>query len=220
MNSQPTLEFAASDEIAGFRLKRLELYNWGTFHNHVWSLNPEGRNILVTGDIGSGKSTLIDAITTLLVPPARITYNKATGADKSERTLRTYVLGYYKSERSDTGLSSKPVALRDNNSYSVILGVFENSGFSQTITLAQVFCCRETTGQPDRFYVVAPHDLTLKEHFANFGNELGSLKKRLKSSCKAAIHDSFAGYSGEFKRLFGIGSDQALELFNQTVSMK
>jgi len=220
MNSQPTLEFAASDEIAGFRLKRLELYNWGTFHNHVWSLNPEGRNILVTGDIGSGKSTLIDAITTLLVPPARITYNKAAGADKSERTLRTYVLGYYKSERSDTGLSSKPVALRDNNSYSVILGVFENSGFSQTITLAQVFCCRETTGQPDRFYAIAPQDLTLKEHFANFGNELGNLKKRLKSSCKASIYDTFAGYSGEFKRLFGIGSDQALELFNQTVSMK
>lgn len=220
MNSQPTLEFAASDEIAGFRLKRLELYNWGTFHNHVWSLNPEGRNILLTGDIGSGKSTLIDAITTLLVPPARITYNKAAGADKSERTLRTYVLGYYKSERSDTGLSSKPVALRDNNNYSAILGVFENAGFSQTISLAQVFCCREASGQPDRFYVVAPQALTLKEHFANFGSELGSLKKKLKSSCKATIFESFAGYSGEFKRLFGIGSDQALELFNQTVSMK
>jgi len=61
MIPQPTLEFAASDEVAGFRLERLELYNWGTFHNHVWSLSPSGRNLLVTGDIGSGKSTLVDA---------------------------------------------------------------------------------------------------------------------------------------------------------------
>ena len=24
--------------MTGFRLARLELYNWGTFHDHVWSL--------------------------------------------------------------------------------------------------------------------------------------------------------------------------------------
>jgi len=220
MNSQQTLEFLTSDEIAGFRLTRLELYNWGTFHDNVWSLNPEGRNVLVTGDIGSGKSTLIDAITTLLVPPARITYNKAAGAEKSERTLRTYVLGYYKSARNDSGLSSKPVALRDNNNYSVILGVFANEGFSQTISLAQVFSCSESAGQPERFYVLATQNLNINEHFANFGNDLRNLKKKLRTNCKATIFDSFASYSSEFKRYFGIAGDQALELFNQTVSMK
>ena len=30
------LEFAEDDRRAGFRLDRLELYNWGTFHNTVW----------------------------------------------------------------------------------------------------------------------------------------------------------------------------------------
>ena len=62
-----------------------------------------GRNGLLTGDIGSGKSTLVDAVTTLLVPPGKIRYNKAAGAEKKERSLRSYVLGYYKSERSDEG---------------------------------------------------------------------------------------------------------------------
>jgi len=59
-------------ERAGFRLHRLEVLNWGTFNHHVWSLSPAGDNALVTGDIGSGKSTLVDALTTLLVPPQKL----------------------------------------------------------------------------------------------------------------------------------------------------
>ena len=112
--------------LSGFRLQHIEVLNWGTFHQHAWRLNLNGQNALLTGDIGSGKSTLVDAITTLLVPSNRIAYNKAAGADFKERSLRSYVLGYYKSERNEGDHSAKPVALRDNNTYSVILGVFHN----------------------------------------------------------------------------------------------
>ena len=68
----------------------------------VWSFELGGRNALLTGDIGSGKSTLVDAITTLLLPANRISYNKAAGADTRERDLRSYVQGHYKSERNET----------------------------------------------------------------------------------------------------------------------
>jgi uncharacterized protein YPO0396 len=61
------------------------------------------------------------AVTTLLIPAQRIAYNKAAGADARERTLRSYVLGHYKSERSEISNSGRPVALRDHNGYSVIL---------------------------------------------------------------------------------------------------
>jgi hypothetical protein len=44
--------------VTGFRLTRLELYNWGTFGGRVWSLGLDGQNALLTGDIGSGKSTI------------------------------------------------------------------------------------------------------------------------------------------------------------------
>ena len=74
---------------SGFRLARLEVFNWGTFGGAVWALDPSGSNTLLTGDIGSGKSTLVDAITTLLVPPQRLAYNRAGGADALERTLRS-----------------------------------------------------------------------------------------------------------------------------------
>jgi uncharacterized protein YPO0396 len=221
MKADRELEFIDDDMLAGFRLARIELLNWGTFDKKVWVLTPGGRNVLVTGDIGSGKSTLVDAITTLLVPANKISYNKAAGAETRERTLRSYVLGYYKAERSDAGYGAKPVALRDEKSYSVILGVFVNSGYGQTVTLAQVFWQKEQSGQPDRFYVVADCDLQIIPHFKDFGTDIRELKKRLKTLPHVDdVFDSFPPYAGSFRRRFGIDNDQALELFLQTVSMK
>src|SRR6059058_4665273 len=82
--------------LPGFRLHRLELLNWGTFHGGVRTFRLDGANSLLTGDIGSGKSTVVDAITTLLLPANRIDYNKAAGAQKRERTLMSYVRGFHK----------------------------------------------------------------------------------------------------------------------------
>ena len=84
----------------------------GHFDSRVWTLDLGGRNGLLTGDIGSGKSTMVDAITTLLLPANRISYNKAAGADTRERDLRSYVLGYYKSESNEVSGTSRPVGLR------------------------------------------------------------------------------------------------------------
>ena len=213
------LDFAADDTLSGFRLQRLEVLNWGTFDARVWTLNLNGKNALLTGDIGSGKSTLVDAVTTLLVPAHRIAYNKAAGADARERTLRSYVLGHYKSERNEISGSAKPVALRDHNSYSVILGVFHNQGYDQTVTLAQVFWMKDPQGQPARFFVAGESDLSIASDFARFGADIGGLRKKLKGAgCE--LFDSFPPYGAWFRRRFGIDNEQALELFHQTVSMK
>ncbi|MDO8812601.1 MAG: ATP-binding protein [Gallionella sp.] len=213
-------DYPAQEERAGFRLHRLEVYNWGTFDGKVWSLQAGGDNSLLTGDIGSGKSTLVDAVTTLLVPAQRIAYNKAAGAEAKERTLRSYVLGYYKSERGEAGLSAKPVALRDHNSYSVILGVFRNEGYGLDVTLAQVFWNKDVQGQPARFYLVADRELSIAADFAGFGADINDLKKRLRASIGVELFDTFPPYAAAFRRRFGIENEQALELFHQTVSMK
>ena len=205
--------------LAGFRLMRLEVLNWGTFDKRVWTLALDGRNGLLTGDIGSGKSTLVDAITTLLVPAQRIAYNKAAGADAKERSLRSYVLGHYKSERNEASGSAKPVALRDSSSYSVILGVFHNAGFGQTVTLAQVFWLKDTFGQPERFYLVSEKPLSITQDFADFGPNVTALRTRLRKG-GATLFESFPPYGAHFRRRFGIEGEQALELFHQTVSMK
>ncbi len=213
------LDFIADDALSGFRLHRLEVFNWGTFDGRVWVLNPAGRNAWLTGDIGSGKSTLVDAVTTLLVPAHRIAYNKAAGADNKERTLRSYVLGHYKSERNEASGAAKPVALRDHNNYSVILGVFHNAGYDQTVTLAQVFWMTERQGQPARFFVCAERALSIATDFAHFGSDIGALRKKLRG-LGAEVFDSFPPYGAWFRRRFGIENEQALDLFHQTVSMK
>lgn len=213
------LDFIADNALAGFRLQRIEVFNWGTFDGRIWSLNLDGRNGLLTGDIGSGKSTLVDAVTTLLVPAHRVAYNKAAGADTKERSLRSYVLGYYKSERNETAGKAKPVPLRGPNDYSVILGVFHNKGFEQTVTLAQVFWMKDLQGQPERFFAGAERELTITEDFAQFGTEIAALRKRLRQS-NVEIMDRFPQYGAWFRRRFGIDNEQALELFHQTVSMK
>lgn len=221
---EPELDFGAQPvdglERAGFRLQRFEVYNWGTFHQRVWRMEPNGDSVLLTGDIGSGKSTLVDALTTLLVPAQKVSYNKAAGAEARERTLRTYVLGHYKSERGDTGMAARAVQLRDQNSYSVLLGVFHNEGFDQTVTLAQVFWLKDPRGQPERFYVVADGAFGIAEDFTGFGSDIAQLRKRLRGLSGVTLYDSFPPYGAEFRRRFGIATEQAMDLFHQTVSMK
>lgn len=205
---------------AGYRLQYAEVYNWGTFDDHVWRFTPGTDTALLTGDIGSGKSTIVDALTTLLVPSHKAAYNKAAGADAKERTLRSYVEGHYKSERNETTGKSRPKGLRENKrTYSVILGVFHNHGYDETVTLAQVFQQRESTGQPYRFFVTAIKELSVAGDFADFGTDLRALRRRLRAA-GAEIFDEFPKYATSLRRLLGIRSDQALELFHQTVSMK
>ena len=208
-----------SDNRAGFRLHHVEIFNWGTFDKRVWRLAPGGETALLTGDIGSGKSTLVDAVTTLLLPAHRISYNKAAGAESKERTLRSYVEGHYKSERSEATGTSRPIGLRDHATYSVVLGVFVNEGYDETVTLAQVFHQKERAGQPDRFFVTSDKAMSIEADFTAFGSDLVDLRRRLRAS-GADIDNGFPEYGRRVRKLLGIRSEQAMELFHQTVSMK
>lgn len=203
----------------GYRLARLEVLNWGTFDSRVWTLEPGGETLLLTGDIGSGKSTLVDAVSTLMLPSHRIDYNKAAGAARKERTLRSYVEGHHKTERNEATGSVRPVALRDRRSYSVILGLFVNEGYGDEVTLAQVFQQQDTTGQPWRRFITADRALSIETDFADFGSDLNALLKRLRAG-GASVEKDFPTYGRTMRRLLGIRSEQAMELFHQTVSMK
>ncbi|XAZ32277.1 ATP-binding protein [Paenarthrobacter ureafaciens] len=203
----------------GFRLHRLELLNWGTFHGGVRTFRLDGANSLLTGDIGSGKSTVVDAITTLLLPANRIEYNKAAGAQKRERTLMSYVRGFHKSTRSTGGEYSKPVALRAPGTLTVVLGVFHNAVMDKTITLGITLWTMQEAGQPTRFYSLAEGEQSIADDFSNFGQDPAKLKNKLRAA-GVAVHDTFDPYAAAFKRHFGISGNQAMELFHRTVSMK
>ena len=222
MSQSESLFDALDEPIApprpGFRLARLEVLNWGTFHQHVWGLDLAGSNALLTGDIGSGKSTLVDAITALMVP--RANFNKAAGAASGERTTETYFFGRYKSERGEPGLSAKPVSLRGPDSYSVILGRFVNETLNQEVTLAQVFWAKAPQGAPARLFAIADRALSITEHFSGFGQDINTLKKRLRKLAHVELYDAFAPYGSAYRHRFGIENEQAMDLFHQTISMK
>lgn len=203
---------------AGFRLQYLEVLNWGTFNNCTWRVEPDGHNALLTGDIGSGKSTLVDALTCLIVPYQKITFNKAAGADGRERNLLSYVRGAYKSAKEEITKTGKPVYLRpEDNTYSVILANFQNLGYNENVCLAQLFWIKD--GKVERLFISSEKPLSIKEHFSNF-SDITDLRRRLRKADYIEIADSFSQYSENFRHRFGMTSDKAIDLFYQTVSMK
>ncbi len=208
----------------GFRLHCVELLNWGTFHDKIWKLEPNGRNSLLTGDVGSGKSTFVDALTCLIVPHHKITFNKAAGAESKERTLISYIKGEYKNTKSEEADSrEKAVSLRYKNptdtTFSVIVANFTNDGYHESVSLAQVFWIEND--KPQKLLLIREKlPLSIKEHFSAI-EDARELRKRLKDLPHTELFDdNFSKYSHRFRSLFGMQTDKAIDLFYQTVSMK
>jgi hypothetical protein len=44
MKLNPPAGLHVRRELSGFRLQRLEVFNWGTFDGRVWTLRADGRN--------------------------------------------------------------------------------------------------------------------------------------------------------------------------------
>jgi len=210
-------ELVFSDSPDGFRLESMELYNWGTFGSTVWRLPFGGGNALVTGDIGSGKSTWVDALSTLLIPPQRLTYNKAAGAERRERTDRSYLLGEYRSSRDELAPSARPVYLRDEGCYSVIVAVFEDARSGELLSLAQLRWLKG--GDIQRLYVCSGRRLSVMKDFGDFSGDGAAFKRRLRLSPSTEAFDSYADYALSLRSAMGM-TDKAIDLFNQTVSMK
>ncbi|MCL1078753.1 hypothetical protein D5R81_12310 [Parashewanella spongiae] len=210
----------ASTSLGGFRLHDLQVLNWGTFDGQIWNLHAQSGNSLLTGNIGSGKSTLIDALTTLLVPTRKLAFNKAAGAEDKERTFESYFHGYYTSQQDANG-KAQAIGLRNKVHYTVVLGQFYSQNRNEWITMAQVFWIKPDEHKVKRLFVVAQKPLTIAREFTDFGSKILDLRKRLRKQNDIDMFDTFGPYQQSFSKLLGLGADgKALELFNQTISMK
>lgn len=217
--------FSTSSDKAGFRLQYMEVYNWGTFNEKVFRINPKGNNSLLTGANASGKSTYIDALLTLIVPAKKDRfYNQSSGVEKKgDRTEETYVLGHYGNIQEEGKTSTSTQKLRDTNTYSVILASFSNSDQKQ-ITLFQVrwFSNNELRRQ----FGIAHVPLEVESDFGQFdskGNWKKVLDKKYNSNVtkkKIEFIDGPTAYAERMADLFGMRSTKALTLFNQVVGVK
>jgi uncharacterized protein YPO0396 len=204
------------DALGGFRLQRFEVLNWGTFDKYPWTMDLQGGVALLTGANGSGKSTLVDGLLTLLVPNKRRNYNQASsGSGKKERDERSYIQGAYGRTRSDESYGSKSKLLRDKGTLSVLLAYFSDRISQQDVTLAQVLWMED--GSVKKFFAIADTQLSIATHFDC--RRIAELKKQLKGN-GVDIFEKFVDYSQQLRKRLGLQSEKALDLFNQTVSIK
>lgn len=217
--------FTTNPGTSGYRLSYMEIFNWGTFHNKVYRIEPQGNNSLLTGANASGKSTLIDALLTLLVPAKKDRfYNQSSGNErKGDRTEDTYVLGNYGNMQSEGESSTRKQQLRDKGTYSIILASFTNN-FKSIVTLFQVrwFANSElkcTFG----FSTKALH---ITDDFLAFDAK-GYWRKTLDRKYNVNVpkkqiefYDTIKDYKDRIVHSMGLRSDKALTLFNQIVGVK
>ena len=218
--------FTTNAGTAGYRLNYLEIYNWGTFNNRIYRISPKGNNTLLTGANASGKSTLIDALLTLLVPAKKDRfYNQSSGNErKGDRTEETYVLGNYGNIQAEGEISTKTQQLRDKRTYSVLLASFTNN-CDNVVTLFQVRWF--VNGELKCSYGFSLKPLSIASDFSRFNGSKGDWKKILERQYNANVpkkqiefYDTIKDYKDRIISAFGLRSDKALTLFNQIVGVK
>lgn len=208
----------AKRSAAGTRLRRVELYNWGTFHRKVWSLDVNCGNCLLTGNVGAGKSTIVDAITSLISPPHRTTFNQAAGASRSERTLTSYALGQYRNIVDEVTGVQRPEFLRTHSgTLSAVLATFDHQD-GRRVSAGLVLTFKDSASAPTKIYFTAPLELNVREHLLGHA-DLKSLRQTLRTAGAQLHEDNFAAYQRDLCRHLKV-SGSGLALFAQTVSMK
>jgi len=211
MDSIYSLFSTKSDE-AGYRLHYFEAYNWGTFDREIFRISPLCNTTLITGANGSGKTTYIQGLLTLIVPEKRFRFYE------HQRTEESYVLGEFGDIETENGKQRQQLRDDKSKAYSILLAVFKNE--EQFITLAQA---RWFLGsEMKRKYIIAFKSLTIADDFSHFDAKSEWLRQLNKKYPKESIQ-SFDGptkYAEALIKIFGMRSQKALTLFDQTMRLK
>jgi uncharacterized protein YPO0396 len=203
-----------------FRMRRLQVHNWGTFSG-LHDIPIAERGFLVVGPSGAGKTTLLDAFSTLLTPPRWTDFNAAAReADRSgrDRNLVSYVRGAWAEQKDDESGEIATRYLRTGTTWSSLALTFANSA-GRTVVLAQLFWLRgAANGASDvrRHYLIFERPFDLRE-VKDFDLDVRKLKH---AHADAFARDEFRPYCERFSRLLGIESELALKLLHKTQSAK
>lgn len=214
--SQRALEFRDEQ----FRMAKLQVYNWGTFEGtHSIPISPRG--FLVVGHSGTGKSTLLDAMSALLIPPRFLDFNAAAreGGTSRDRNLVSYVRGLWGEQRASLTGDYLKNYLRTGPTWSVLALSFRDEQ-GKTVVLAQVHWIKGTGNavtDVKHLYFVFEREFDIQE-FELFGTS-GMDARKLKQAFPGA-RDEFNSYCERFRPLLGIDNETALRLLHKTQAAK
>ena len=112
-----------------YRMRRLQVFNWGTFSNlHDIPVAEEG--FLFIGRSGSGKSTLLDALSALLAPPQWLVFNAAAREGEKgrhDRSWVSYIRGAWADQTDDASGEIAAQYLRPGTTWSALAVEFAES---------------------------------------------------------------------------------------------
>ena len=208
-----------------WRLRRIEVVNWGTFDGwHGVDIARKGH--LFTGASGSGKSSLLDAMTAALTPKGSIVFNAAAQdatTRNSDRTWVTYLRGAWSREADE--LEERTVAsyLRTGATWSGILLRFENE-VDDPVSLVRLFHLRGTSNDAAdvkelNFITRTAEELLTFSRYATGGIDV----RRLEADHHPVVSTTTGKHGAYFQRLqrlLGIRNETALQLLHKTQAAK
>ncbi|SDK19846.1 Uncharacterized protein YPO0396 [Actinopolyspora mzabensis] len=208
-----------------FRLTRLQVVNWGTFCGYK-DFAIDKRGVLFTGPSGSGKSSLMDAHSMVLLPTNDQRFNAsadltARGSKQSTRSVVDYVRGAW-SETNDEHEQSQTQYLRSGRpTWSAIAATYDN-GHGVITTAVVVKWFTGVDNDPKSMKTLRQlHDgsfeLTALEEWADRGFDTTWLKHAV----PAFYPPSQESYMRELAQRIGLGTSKtALSLLGKAKAMK
>ncbi len=149
-----------------FHLSRLQVINWGVFDGYHDIPFSEG-GALIAGASGSGKSSLLDAISLGFLPFNRRNFNAsgdntAAGSSAGRRTVDKYVRGAW-GQRSDGGTSRVMYLRGDGTAWSAV-AVTYSSDSGRTVTgLVLKWLTGESRNDSSSRFVLGDGDLDIED---------------------------------------------------------
>lgn len=214
-SSEPLYE--TPPDIRTYKLTRLDLYNWGGFAGrHSVDIDPRGTAII--GPTGAGKTTLVDALMTLLTEQPK--YNLAsTGGHESDRDLVSYVRGVSGAGTSD---GSNAHIARSGRTLTGISATFSDGQIP--VTIGALFWLDGTgSGASDLgrlwiFSTATGHSLDtwLESHH---GGGTRRLKQLRSDTAGLEMWDSKKSYVSRLRSFFDVG-ENAFTLLNRAAGLK
>lgn len=127
-----------SGQVDQYHLSRLQLINWGVFDGYH-SIPFSANGSLITGSSGSGKSSLLDAISLAFLPDHRRNFNAssdatAAGSSSGKRTVGKYVRGAWGEKRDGAGAHREIMYLRGTGPAWAAIAVTYTSTSGTSIT--------------------------------------------------------------------------------------
>ncbi len=199
-----------------YRLRELEVFNWGPFQGiHRAEIDPRGTAII--GPTGSGKTTLIDALMTLLVAQPR--YNLAsTGGHESDRTLISYVRGVLGGDGSD----GREEVARPGKTYTGLCATY--AAGEETLKLCGLLWTEgssNATGDLKRRWLFSLAANQSLEQWLRLLHEDGvrELMRHGRETAQLRIFDSKKAYLAHTRKFFDVG-ENAFTLLNRAAGLK